>query len=374
MHRSVVANDDATPDDGKRQIEQDDPIRDDHRMAATSLFFLAGKAARVWRDNASGAAALHYRDTLPSDLHPLLVLDASGRVRQTYADQEHYRGLQRLREARKDYSPLTVHWWKRGGGKASFRQGGAEMAKGVAATIATRPTERWLAMIHKRDRTVGDVRTMILRELPKEARGNVEFVTWGQHMASNEYADVSNLVLVGTLFMRQSHYVALTHLNQDRPVELGFASKDDIKRTEQGETANLVFQAICRGRVRKSDGSRCLPMRAYVIASERSGLGDLLPTICPGCTVTTWEPLRKNPKGHVKAALIFLDGRLAQGDTWVAYSAIRSALRMKDKANFRKRVLNAPEWQTAIAERSLQVTPGPRRENGMRRAVMALAA
>ena len=179
-----------TQADQQHGNENEEPIRDDQRMAVTSLFFLAGKTARVWRDNATGGAMLHYRDTLPDDLKPLLVLDASGRVRQTYADQERHRGLRRLRPAQKDYTPLTIHWWKRGGGKSSFKQGGAELAKGVAATIAARPTERWLAVIHRRDRRVGDVKAMILRELPREARPKVSFLTWGQHMATNEYADV----------------------------------------------------------------------------------------------------------------------------------------------------------------------------------------
>jgi hypothetical protein len=344
-----------------------DSLRDDIQMTVRSLFFLGGKAARVWCDNRTGAAALHYHDTLPEDLKPLLVLDASGRVRQTYTDQVRYRGLVRLREARKDYSPLTVHWWKRGGGKASFKTGGAEIAKGVAATIASRPSERWLCVIHRKDRTVGDVRANILKELPRDARDKVAFITWGQHMGINDYADVPNLILVGSLFMSPGHYVALTQLTQDRPIEQGFAAKDDIRNTEQGETANLVFQAICRGRVRKSDGARCRPMQAYVIASERSGLGTMLPTIFPGCSVAPWSPLQCQPKGSVRSALAYVDHALAGGSAWVPFSDVREAVGIRDKRNFRKRVLNHPAWSDGLASRCLVVSTGPRRESGVSR-------
>jgi hypothetical protein len=357
--------DDATTTEG---------LRDDTQMTVRALFFLGGKAARVWRDNASGAAALHYRDTLPDDLKPLLVLDASGRVRQTYADQVRYRGLKRLREARKDYTPLTVHWWKRGGGKASFKTGGAEIAKGVAVTILERPAERWLCVIHRQDRTVGDVKANILRELPKDVRANVSFITWGQHMAVNDYADVPNLVLVGSLFMSPGHYVALTQLTQDRPVERGFAAKDDIQNTERGETANLVFQAICRGRVRKSEGDKCRPMQAYVIASERSGLGQMIPTIFPGCSLVPWTPLQRPLPGSVKAALDYTDKALARGETWIPLSALRTALKINDKQNFRKRVLNNPAWTDGLSSRRLSVVVGPRRERGVGRSGEALTA
>src|ERR1700758_2172376 len=98
---------------------------------------------------------------------------------------------------------------------------------------------------------------------------NVSFIPWGNHVATNEYVDVPDLILAGTLFMKPSHYVALTHLAQDRPTDAGFAPDDAVERTTLGEHANLILQAVCRGRVRKSNGAQCLPMDAYLIATKR---------------------------------------------------------------------------------------------------------
>jgi hypothetical protein len=341
-------------------------LRDDQRDAATSIFALAGKSARVWRNNYDGSAVLSYRDTLPEDLKPLLVLDASGRVRETYAQMVRHRGLVRLRAAVKDYTPLRLHWWRRGGGKASFADHGDDLASGIVATILTEPAERWLVVVHRRDPKVRDVQGAITARLPADVRGNIAFTTWGNHVATNAHADVPNLILAGTLFMRPSHYVALTHLAQDRPTAPGFADKEDVERTTQGEHANLILQAICRGRVRKSDGPRCLPMDAYLIADPRSGIGDVLPTIFPGATMLPWEPLKAPLKGHLATAVAFAKDAFARGEQAVTYAAIRAHLGI-DRRNLGRLVTSRPEWSAAVADLGAEVVmQGRRGASGLR--------
>ena len=340
-----------------------------------SLFMVGGHSVRIWRDNQTGSGILTYKETLPKDLAPLLVLDASGRVRQTYRDLEASRGLQRLHSAEKDYAPLRVHWWERGGGKSSFNLNGAELSRGVVETIQTKPTERWLVVTHKKDAKVGNVEWEVKKRLPPEVKPNVSFITWGNHVATNEHVDVPNLILAGTLFMKPSHYVALTHLAQDRPTEAGFAPDDAIERTTQGEHANLVLQAVCRGRVRKSDGDRCLPMDAYLIATKRSGIGDLLPTIFPGCTVLRWDPLseKQTLTPSLRAAREFLQRELAKGITEVTYRDLQVALRISPK-KFPERVSQRPEWPELIAGLGLETYGGTKRARGVRLKVIAEAA
>ena len=124
--------------------------RDDHQATVTGLFILSGKTARVRHDGVTGNAVLTYEDTLPTDLAPLLVLDASGRVRRTYADIERHRGtLERLKTATKDYSPLSVHVWETSGSKAGWRDNGAELLTGIVKTILSKPSETWLIVHHK---------------------------------------------------------------------------------------------------------------------------------------------------------------------------------------------------------------------------------
>ena len=245
---------------------------------------------------------------------------------------------------------------------------------GIATTILTKPTERWLVVVHKRDPKVRDVQKAIERHLPADVRANVAFIQWGSHVATNDYADVPNLILAGTLFMRPSFYVALTHLAQDRPTAPGFASRKDIERTTRGEHANLVLQAICRGRVRKSDGPRCLPMDAYLIAASNSGIGEALTTIFPGCTVVAWDPLGEADGGPVAAAEEFLQRELARGKQRVSYKTIQETIGVTSK-HFAERVTARPEWARVMDRLGLETYGGTRRARGVqRRGPIRLAA
>lgn len=119
---------------------------------AEKLWTLSGQRARIRVDGILGPALVSYRDHLPEDLAPILVLDASARVRQTYELWERRRGgVQRLKAAVKDYSNLTVHLWHKGGGKTAFRDPSerAYRVQGIAETIKQEPAEEWLVVAHK---------------------------------------------------------------------------------------------------------------------------------------------------------------------------------------------------------------------------------
>jgi hypothetical protein len=81
-----------------------------------------------------------------ADLHAALPGGAEGR-RHDHSE----------RSAAKDYSSLNTHWWQRGGGKSSFEHNGADLCRGVAATIKTKPAEKWLVVTHKKDYKVGNI-------------------------------------------------------------------------------------------------------------------------------------------------------------------------------------------------------------------------
>jgi hypothetical protein len=335
-------------------------FRDDQQTTATALVTLNGRTARVRRDGKTGNVILSYRETFPADLAPLLVLDASGRVRQTYADMTQHRdNLVRLRSAVKDYAPLTIRTWQTSGSKSGFGQQGEALAKGIADTILTKPTEGWLVVAHKTGGAVKDVEAAIRRHLQGHLVENLQVITWGNHMATNAYAEVPNVILAGTLFMRASFYTALTNLARGQPVADGLASPADVAETMRGEHRHLVYQAICRGRVRKSDGDKCQPMTAYVIASPRSGIPRDLQTIFPGCTVLPWNPAKKAIRGTLKRAVEFVGTAFAAGTERLTYTDIRTALRISAR-NFAARVTKLPEWAEALADLGMVVTAGSR--------------
>ena len=344
-------------------------FRDDEQRTATALVTMSGKVARACRDGSSGSTLLTYRDTLPADLAPLLVLDASGRVRETYRYVERHRGtLVRLKDAVKDYSPLTIRTWKTAGSKSGWQNNADELVQGVADAILSKPDERWLVVVHKAGAKVPDVERQVRRRLPTDTSAKVEMLTWGQHLATNLYADIPNVILAGTLFMAPSFYTSLTHLAQDRDVAPGLASPEEVAATMRGEHANLVLQALCRGRVRKSDGAKCLPMDAYVIATPRSGIPDDLARIFPGCRVEAWTPFGKKLTGKTLAAFETVQSSLAAGSDTLTYGAIAGSIGM-DLKDFKKRIAKTDVWLDAMSGLGLEEGIVSGRAKGLRKAI-----
>ena len=330
-----------------------DRLGDQASKTITSLYLLGGHIARVRQDGKYGASALTYRDTLPSDLGPLLVLDASGRIRQTYSDVEQYRGgLEKLATAAKDYSPLTVNVWYRGGGKSAWKEHAAELIEGVVSTILRKPAEDWLIVHHKAEYGIPDVRREVTRQLPSSLAARVSFVQWGSHQASNDWCDVGNVILAGTLFFRPSQYTALTQMAQDKPVETHRVSDEDVAATALGEHRHQLLQAIGRGRVRKLEGDRCPPMEAFVIADARSGIPGCLGDVFPGCTVRRWTPIKVELTGKLREAVDYLDQVLKVGIPEIPEATIRKAVGLS-AGNWSNRVGDQDAWRDALEARGV---------------------
>jgi hypothetical protein len=339
-------------------------LTDEQQAAASQLVALMGHTVRIRRDGKFGPTMLSYRSTMPADLRPLLVLDASGRVRDAYGSIERHWGIiTRLRSAVKDYSPLSVHVWPTSGGKAAFEK--EKLVKGITETILTKPNEQWLAVVHKATGKIKDVEKAIRKQLPDAISTNLHVITWGQHMATNAYADMPNVILAGTLFMRDSYYTALAHLAKKRHVKSGLVPKPEVETIMRGEHAHMILQALCRGRVRKSDGAKCLPMDAYLIASTKSGIATDITRIFPGCSVVPWTPVKKELSGYTKMAVAFVRRAVERGETWITLRSIYEDLGIP-RTNFNKLVRRRAEWNDAISELGLETDKGPQGTLGLR--------
>ena len=143
-----------------------------------------------------GNTLLDYRNHLPEDFYPVVIFDASGRVRQTYRNWQKDRGnLVILATANKRYDNLNIHVWDRGGGKSAFRNQSSDLIEGIAATINTKPEEEWLVIAHKEDewRMLGqngipDLMKHLSDLVDKPA--NVSSLTWGNEKATNDFSHV----------------------------------------------------------------------------------------------------------------------------------------------------------------------------------------
>ena len=96
-----------------KELEQEgDLVRD--------VLWLSGQEVRLYKDDFSGATAITYRECLPREFAPLLVLDASGSLRLTYELWEKGRcDLVDLFSPPKGYTNLTIHHWDQAAGKTA---------------------------------------------------------------------------------------------------------------------------------------------------------------------------------------------------------------------------------------------------------------
>lgn len=221
------------------------------------------------------------------------------------------------------------------------------LVDGIASTINTKPDEQWLVVHHQ---------TGINMDLPDQVRSllvgdsdRVHFLGWGSHDATNEFANVSNVILAGTLFYRTSRCEALGRLVSDRPSADGEYSEDDRREIELGEHCHLILQALCRGSVRRCVGNVCAPCDAYIIASVRSGIPSMIKNIFPGCRVMPWRPVARAVGGKVAEALRFITEQLASDPgRLLRFVDVAKAIGM-DRSNFRRSVRQHSDFIEALA-------------------------
>ncbi len=91
------------------------------RTAVNDLWLLSGRTV-VIRRSGNSSLFVDYENTLPADLKPILICDASGRVRQTYPHWSKGRGdLVTLQSGDKFYTNLTLNVWQTSGSKSGWK-------------------------------------------------------------------------------------------------------------------------------------------------------------------------------------------------------------------------------------------------------------
>lgn len=277
-------------------------------------------------------------------------------------------GIVKLPSAEKRYDALNIHVWDRGGGKTGFRKDGDLLVEGIASTILIRPDDPWLVVHHKQDGIGRDIEDEVHALLPATVR--VHFLHWGAHDATNEYADVPNIILAGTLFLRTSHYEALGRLAAGHPSSRGRFDDDKVREVTAGEHRHLIFQALCRGAVRRCVGEGCPPTRAYIIASRKSGIAEDLPDIFPGARILPWRPVKKALRGKVAEAVQFVTAQLASDPTSVVtFREVMAHLGWKDRKEFKRRIRRHDDFQAALRDEGIEEWGKGRWPIGFRRSL-----
>jgi hypothetical protein len=260
---------------------------------------------------------------------------------------ETHRGrLVRLKTAAKDYGNLTVNVLDQGGGKDSWRNNEDRLLLEIASVIDRKPAEPWL-VIHHGDACQGKFPQALRSSINSDA-SRVSFVSWGKHQGTNDYAGIPNIVLAGTLFLPEGQYQGLayvssgTSVHQELPEEM-------VQAIRLGEHSDLILQGLCRASVRGSDGSKCRPCNAYIIASKGSGIRKALSKVFPGCRVTDWKPMHKPMRGKVADAVAHAKGRLkSDPQAVITFVELMKVTGCSNKANFNRSIRRHTDFVTAM--------------------------
>jgi hypothetical protein len=245
--------------------------------------------------------------TLPADFVPVVVVDASGRVRTSYERWEEGLGnLVRLPSAHNDYGQLHVRLWKKPTGRDALmdRDTCEEIAGAIAAEIEGDKDRRWLIVTYKRSK--GDLRDAVERHYPDARSSNVRWLHWGKHLATNEFKDFENIVLVGQNTYSQNAYLALAlSASGERLDPRNLPSTKDVRA---GEMRHHLLQGLCRASVRKASGGAAGACTAYLV----NNMGDaeaVLSDVFPGCVVRPWKDSQLPQGGLVQRTIDYLIDR-----------------------------------------------------------------
>ncbi len=250
-------------------LEDRKVLTDPQRDLLDKLMFAGGSKALIRNTDEDGHTLVTAVEVLPRDIAPLLILDASGRVKYTYDLWEmHRRTLRRLKSPRKRYPGLTIHHWKKGGSRTSVQAKPEPFIEAMSAVIGkelnSSSSSKWLVVTRKRkdgDRT--DVWERLKASLPSEHLDRVSPITWGMHTATNAFADCTHAMLLGGLYLdrevleaqclaasgfyadeKMSALLKAPYVSLDVPCE-------DVWFQHIGEISHDLLQAACRISIRK---------------------------------------------------------------------------------------------------------------------------
>ncbi|WP_198032226.1 DEAD/DEAH box helicase family protein [Mesorhizobium sp. LNHC252B00] len=274
---------------------------------AISLMRMAEARAHIRHDRSVGAVALHYVEILPRDFPPLLILDASGSLRLSYSMWREGRGnLERLPSPSKTYKNLTIRHWDHAAGKTANVRNRvrAELADGVAEAVAEAdPNQPILIIVRKPSKPYqnmeNEIRSAVAQRFVGEKRAPPElhFLTWGRHVATNAYANVRHVIVVG-LFQYPTSVAAAMARGSAGLGPGEYLSEIAIDDFHKSEIAHHVFQAVGRGAVRKAIGGDVPEgCRLDVVFSTRGNgasvpIGrDILRKAFPKAQILDWHPL-----------------------------------------------------------------------------------
>ena len=322
---------------------KDTGVRVHFIMALEGLSRLAGQQAIIRCDNFGTPIIVGVGQPLPDDLAPLIVLDASARLRPSYrhwADRSC--NVEFLPKATGDYSPMELHWWSKGAGKTVLADPvEREKIVNVAVDLLNGSDEEWL-VIHQRKVLpyLNNPGFCVAEEIGNRLtnKANVRFLHWGKHLATNQYRHIRNVLIIGGNHYTYESYEAICMAATGRLTDIDKAA---VRKVGAFEFAHHVYQAACRSNLRQMVHETAGTARVYLIAVNNGKRREALKEAFLGCAIHDWSPVTKKPTKKERAIMETISALFGRECSSITTKEIWHACGAKD-ANFLKRVWTKP--------------------------------
>lgn len=321
------------------------------RELIDSLQLMGGRLMTLRNQRQYGIVLVGSTPVLPDDFAPVIVVDASARVRTSYKLwSEHRRNLALLSGAGNSFHNLVVHHWDRSSGKQALScdDDRREIAEGIAEAWRRDPKSEWLIVTYldTKDALIADVQQAIGDE-----NARLNWLHWGRHTSTNDFRQVGNIVIVGQWTYPPSAYEALAMAASGlEPPDVNGMSIRDV---EMGEHAHNLLQALCRASVRNPRRGGTAPCNAFVITSL-GGTEALLEELFPGHSYVKWREGSKAPEAVAKAIELVEAHFAIARPTPIKKKRLREALGIKDASQFTRRIIHQPAFQHFLASQRLE--------------------
>lgn len=281
-------------DIGDQALKKGLKVADGPKRTLEGLVRLAGSSAYLRGDDKDGWSFIGAGRSLPADIAPLFVLDASARLTARYRQlSAHGMRVVELEPATLSYERMNIHWYDRGAGRTALNDPAQRgvIFKAIADLANTKPTEQFLLVISKRVCGGGEDGPATL---PKELHGmitdpdRVKVATWGRHIGTNEFRDIPNVIIVSAYNYGLAAYDALAlAATGNRVDEIGKPA-----RWEQEAEAFMhnVYQAVCRSSVRLRNGALSGAANVYLIMKDGDRRRAQVAQAFPGAPIQSWIP------------------------------------------------------------------------------------
>jgi hypothetical protein len=306
-------------------------------------------------------AVLDYKDQIPDDLAPMLVLDASGRHRRTYPHWQRYSGRVRfLSSPQKNYVGATWHHWDHPAGRGQWHPKSDKwkaLIDAVVAELEKIPADAGVLLFHYlQDANTIDIPSAIRARLPGR---KLDFRNWGRQSATNDFRDDRYVFLLGVMQPPPSLVEAIGRSVQGKWAEDDFSqtAHDDIR---VGEAAHAIYQAANRGAMRVSRG-KGVPegLHLYTVFSSKGSMPippTLVADIFPGIAAEPWRPLGVKLTGKVALLAKHIASRLdGQRSVTIAKAELKTATGLGKHLS---RSLGHPALADWLAHQGLTMTTG----------------